>query len=66
MELFLTIVKNVEVAKMAIYLAVVIVNGAMANVFLGVSFYLSYQYLYWQLMLYQTASLPNYTSYRNF
>ena len=34
MELLLTIVKNVEVAKMAIYLAVVIVNGAMANVFL--------------------------------
>ena len=63
MELFLTIVKNVEVAKMAIYLAVVIVNGAMANVSIGVSFYLSYQYFYWQLMLYQTASQPNHTSY---
>ena len=45
MELFLTIVKNVEVANMNIYIAVVIVNGAMrmTNVFLGVSFYLSYQ-----------------------
>ena len=38
MELLLTIVKNVEVAKMAIYIAGVIVNGAMANVSLGVSF----------------------------
>ena len=43
MELLLTIAKNVEVAKMAIHFAVVIVNGAMANVFFGVSFYLSYQ-----------------------
>ena len=43
MELLLTIVENVEVAKMAIYIAGVIVNGAMANVFLGVSFYLSNQ-----------------------
>ena len=44
-ELLLTIVKNVEVANMNIYIAVVIVNGAMrmTNVFLGVSFYLSYQ-----------------------
>ena len=42
MELLLTIVENVEVAKMAIYIAGVIVNGAMANVFSGVSFYLSY------------------------
>ena len=62
MKLLLIIVKNVEVARMAIYLAVVIVNGAMANVFSGVSFYLSYQYFYWKLM---TASLPNYTSCRN-
>ena len=38
MELLLTIVENVEVAKMAIYIAGVIVNGAMANVSLGVSF----------------------------
>ena len=45
MELLLTIVENVEVANMNIYIAVVIVNGAMrmTNVFLGVSFYLSYQ-----------------------
>jgi hypothetical protein len=42
MKLLLIIVKNVEVARMAIYLAVVIVNGAMANVFLGVSLYLPY------------------------
>ena len=42
-ELLLTIAKNVGVAKMAIYFAMVIVNGAMTNVFFGVSFYLSYQ-----------------------
>ena len=41
MKLLLIIVKNVEVARMAIYLAVVIVNGGLANVFLGVSFILS-------------------------
>jgi hypothetical protein len=43
LELLLTIVKNVEVANMNIYIAVVIVNGAMTNVSLGVSFYLSNQ-----------------------
>ena len=61
MELLLTIVENVEVAKMAIYIAGVIVNGAMANVFLGVSFYLSNQIFtgsngqyHWDIL-----SLPN-------
>ena len=55
MELLLTIVENVEVAKMAIYIAGVIVNGAMANVFLGVSFYLSNQIFTGSI----TVSLPN-------
>ena len=49
MELLLTIVENVEVAKMAIYIAGVIVNGAMANVSLGVSFRYRFLRIFQQL-----------------
>ena len=57
MELLLTIVKNVEVAKMAIYIAGVIVNGAMANVSLGVSF--RYHLRIFQQLPHQTIAYLN-------
>ena len=61
MELLLTIVENVEVAKMAIYIAGVIVNGAMANVSLGVSFRYRFLRIFQQLPHQTIAYLNDHT-----